>query len=211
MIMNKELKKPDLNAPRCRVSGVHKIISRVKNQHAGEFSSHFLKEFKEKYPQYANLSNDQSMDILELFHGKLWDHALRNRDGVELPEGLGFIFLGTCASAKKYNTDFGTLIKDNIKTRHRNFESDNKLAKIFYTNFANKYKFKNRELWYFTATRDFKRSVPEVYRANWKIYVEVESGRNISRYMKAARKTEYFRIVKETYAADPNYNEFDLN
>lgn len=209
--MNKEFKKPDLTAPRCLASGIHKIITRSKNQHSKNITHSFVKEFREKYPQYQDLSTDQAMDILELFHGKLWSHALNNRDGVELPENLGFIFLGTCAAARKYNVDFGKLIKDDIKVRHRNFESDSKLAKIFYTNFANKYKFKNREMWYFTATRDFKRGVAPIYREHWKRYIEVESGRNISQYMKRARKDAYFKQRAETYVVDESYNEFDLN
>jgi len=208
--MNKEFKKPDLNAPRCRAN-IHKIITRIKNNQPRDYTHKFLEEFKREYPQYKDLSLDTAMNILELFHGKLWDHALRNRDGVELPKSLGYIFLGTCASAKKPGLDFGSMIKDNIKKKHLNFESDNRLAKIFYTNFSTKYKFRNRELWYFTATREFKRSVPEVYRANWKIYVEVESGRNISRYINKALKNDYFKARAENYVVDASYNEFDLN
>lgn len=208
--MNKELKKPDLNAPRCRAD-VHKIICRIKNNHSIEYSHKFLDEFKKEYPQYATVTNDQVVDILENFHGKLWDHALNNRDGVELPEGLGYIFLGTCASAKKYNTDFGASIKMGVTVRHRNFESDNCLGKIFYTNFASKYKFKNREMWFFTATRDFKRAVPKVYPQNWKLYVQVESGKNISKYLKTARKNDYYRILEKTFTVEESYNEFDLN
>lgn len=205
--MNREIKKPDLNAPRCRPS-VHRIITKLNNNNATDHK--FLQEFKALHPQYK-LTNDQANNILNVFHGKLWDHALKNRDGVELPEGLGFVFLGTCKPAKKYNVDYGAFLKDGIQVRHRNFESDSKLAKIFYTNFANKYKFRNREMWCFTATRDFKRAVPEVYRANWKIYVEVENGRNISNYMKRAAKNNYFKKLKENYVADESYNEFDLN
>jgi len=208
--MNKELKKPDLNAPRCRAD-VHKIICRIKNNHSIEYSHKFLDEFKKEYPQYATVTNDQVMDILENFHGKMWNHALHNRDGIELPKGLGYIFLGTCASAKKPGIDFGALIKDNLKKKHLNFESDNKLAKIFYTNFSSKYKFRNREMWSFTATRDFKRSVPQVYRENWKTYVEVESGRNIYRYINKAIKNDYMKAFIETYEVPSSYNEFDLN
>jgi len=197
--MNKVFKKPDLTAPRCKADS-YKVMD-----------ASFLKEFKEKYPQYNDLSLTQASNILKVFHGKLWDYSLHNRDGIELPEGLGYIFLGTCASAKKFNTDFGNSIKNNTKLRHRNFESDNYLAKIFYTNFASKYKFKNRELWSFTATRDFKRGVPEVYRENWKIYVQVESGRSISRYMKRIRKNDYFKKLGETFMVDESYNEFNLD
>jgi hypothetical protein len=66
-------------------------------------------------------------------------------------------------------------------------------------------------MWQFIAIRDFKRSVAPVYRENWKIYVEVESGRNISRYMKAVRKSNYFKKLGENYAPADSYNEFDLN
>ena len=197
--MIKEFKKPDLTAPRCR-SEVNKVIN-LK----------FIKEFTDKYPQYKDFSIDDYKKILHIFHGKLWDHALNNRDGIELPEGLGFIFLGTCAPAKKANIDFSTSINTQVKTRHKNFESDNYLAKIFYTNFPTKYKFKNREMWMFSATREFKRSVKDIYRENWKNYVMVESGRSISKYMKSVKKTNYFRHVKEHYRVDSSYNEFDLN
>jgi len=210
MTVNKNIKKPDLNAPRCRAD-VYKIICKIKNNYAKDYSHKFLDEFKKEYPQYANLTNDQAMSILETFHGKLWNHALNNRDGVELPKGLGYIFLGTCQRAKKANIDFGALNKDNIKKRHLNFESDNKLAKIFYTNFSTKYKFRNREMWFFTATRDFKRSVPEIYKANWKIYVEVESGRNISKYFNRIKKSDHIKIISQNYQIPDSYNEFDLN
>jgi len=210
MTTNKEYKKPDLNAPRCRAD-VHKVICRIKNSQSKDYNHKFLKEFKEEYPQYKDYTNDQVMDILETFHGKLWYHALNNRDGVELPKGLGYIFLGTCQQAKKNNIDFGALMKDNIKKKHLNFDSDNKLAKIFYTNFSTKYKFRNREMWSFTATRDFKRSVPEVYRANWKTYVEVENGKSISKYFRKVMKNDYYKKLSATYEVHDSYNEFDLN
>jgi hypothetical protein len=199
LAMIKEFKKPDLTAPRCR-PGAHKIVN-----------ASFLKEFKEKHPQYKDLTNHEINLILSTFHGKLWDHTLLNRDGIELLEGLGYIFIGTCFSAKKFNIDVANSIKNKFKTRHNNFESDNYLAKIFYTNFSTKYRFKNREMWTFKATRDFKRSVAKVYPVNWKLYVQVESGKNIANYMKRARKNDYFRKIGETFIADSSYNEFDLN
>lgn len=211
LAMIKEFKKPDLSSPRCR-GGVYHIIKKSNNQYLkGKHTPQFLKEFKEKYPQYKDVSMENVLNILETFHGKLWEYALHNRDGIELPEGLGYIFIGTCASAKKYNVDFGNSIKEGFTLRHRNFESDNYLAKIFYTNFSSKYKFKNREMWYFKATRNFKRSVPKVYKENWKTYVQVESGRNISKYLKNAKKVSFFKNKRKNYIVDDSYNEFDLN
>lgn len=197
--MIKDFKKPDLNAPRCR-ENAHIIIGKE-----------FLKEFVEKYPQYKDLSDKDVKKILKTFHGKMWDHALHNRDGVELPEGLGFIFVGTCQAAKTFVIDFATSLEYDQKMRHRNLASDNYLAKIFYTNFASKYKFKHREMWYFRGTRDFKRAVAKVYPEKWKMYVQVESGRNISKYVNAHRKTVHIEKKNDEFEIDPLYNEFDID
>jgi hypothetical protein len=197
--MIKDFKKPDLNAPRCR-ENVHNIATKA-----------FLKDFVEKYPQYKDLTIEQVKQILSTFHGKMWNHAVHNRDGVELPEGLGFIFVGTCQPAKSYVIDFASSVEYEQKIRHRNFESDNYLAKIFYTNFASKYKFKNREMWWFKGTRDFKRAVAKVYPEKWKMYVQVENGKSISKYMANLRKTDAINKKKESFEIDPTYNEFDID
>lgn len=198
-VMNREFKKPDLNAPRRR-RGACKIVT-VK----------LIEEFKKKYPQYSEIDLQTGKDILNTFHGKLWNHALHNRDGVELLEGLGYIFLGTCKNTKKIPIDFKKSVEQGVKLRHRNFDSDNYIAKIFYTNFASKYKFKNRELWYFKGTRDFTRSVCDVYRANWKLYVQVENEKNISEYIKNIKKRDFFKRIGERPMISDSYNEFDLN
>lgn len=193
-------KKPDLKAPRKREE-VHSIYNKV-----------FFEKFKKDNPEFKDVPIKDLKEIIKVFNGELWNHALNYRDGVELPENLGFIFLGTCLSPKKYNTDYGKSIQDSgLRHRQKNFDSDNFLAKIFYTNFANKYKFKNRELWRFTAVREFKRSVKDIYINNWKIYVQVENGKNISKYMQTYKKNEWFRNSIETFTIDPLYNEFDLN
>jgi hypothetical protein len=197
--MIKEFKKPDLNAPRCREK-VHTVLNKK-----------FIEEFVEKHPQYKNLDINDVRKILNSFHTKLWEHAINNRDGVELPESLGFLFIGTCFSPKKYNTDFGSSIKNDTRIRHRNFESDNFLAKIFYTNYAAKYKFKNRDLWSFSAVREFKRGVAKVYPEKWKIFVQVENGKHITKYLKNALKNDWFKNISENYVVDSLYNEFDLN
>ena len=195
----KEFKKPDLNAPRCR-GKVHTVLNKK-----------FLNEFIEKNPEYKAFNMSDAGLILKTFHDKLWNHATNSRDGVELPENLGFLFIGTCLSPKKYNTDFGNSIKKDVRLRHRNFESDNFLAKIFYTNYANKYKFKNRDLWVFDAIRDFKRGVSKAYPDNWKMYIQVENGIHITNYIKKSRKNSWMKDQQDNFVIDALYNEFDLN
>lgn len=197
--MLKEFKKPDVKAPRCR-AGVHSILNKA-----------FIDDFVSKYPQYAGITYFELLKIVKAFNKKLWEHAAVSRDGTELPEGLGYIFIGTCFSPKKFNNNYGESIKQDYRIRHRNFESDNYLCKIFYTNFSTKYKFKFRELWSFEPTRSFKRSVSKTYPENWKIYLQVEGNKHISKYIKKYFKKEYVKKVIENFVLDPNYNEFDLN
>ena len=170
--MLKEFRKPDVKAPRCR-PGASRLINTA-----------FVKNLAERYPETKNLKIADVNKILQVMHGKMWDHAVNNRDGVELFEQLGYVFVGTCNSPKKYNTDYGNSIKQGTTIRHRNFESDNYLAKIFYTNFASKYKFKNRELWMFQPTRAFQRTVSKIYPEKWKIFLQVENNKHFSLYRK---------------------------
>jgi hypothetical protein len=197
--MLKEFRKPDLNAPRCRQES-HNLIT-----------TEFIKEFRLKHPQYKDLTGGDIAKIIKVFHNKLWDHVLHNRDGVELPENIGYVFIGTCAPPKKFVYDISKSLKNNFRTRHNNFESDSYLAKIFYTNFATKYKFKNRKMWTFEASRNFKRAVSKIYPTNWKMYVQVEKEKNISRYLKKTGKDNYFKRMEKNYIVSDSYNEFDLN
>lgn len=195
-----EFKKPDLNAPRFRVSA------------PGIFgkNDHFYKIFKKKFPQYSKLPNKEIKAIINEFNGRLWKGAVEFRDGVELPQGLGNIFVGTCSSPKiRYNSDFGNSIKNNTLTRLKNYESDGYLAKIFYTNYASKYQFVFRDLWEFKGTRDFTRTVSSTYPENWKKYIVVENGLLISKLYKKAKKKAYAMDIPKLIAND--YNEFNLD
>ena len=87
----------------------------------------------------------------------------RNRDGVELPDSLGYLFIGTCPPAKGVNTDYSLSKEYGKVLQNKNWETDGNIGKIFYTNYSTKYRFKNRELWQFTAVRNFKRSVAKKY------------------------------------------------
>ena len=66
-------------------------------------------------------------------------------------------------------------------------------------------------LWRFTAVRDFKRSVSKVYPDNWKKYVQVENGKNISKYLNSYYKEQWIEKQINDFVIDPLYNEFDLN
>ena len=192
----REFKKPDLTAPRFRPE-VYNVLS-----------EEFFDNFRKKHPKYAKLTNAALKKIAKTFNQHVYNTVIDTRDGVQLPEQIGWLFIGTCQQSKKYNVDFGKSKTYGVQVSNNNFATDGKLAKIFYSNYAPKHKIRNREFWTFIACRDFKRSVAKTYPENWNIYVVVENGRQVKlTYNKEMYKD---KKAKEQSEALKTYNEFDL-
>jgi hypothetical protein len=158
----KEFKKPDLSAPRFRPK--QRIFLTKK----------FFKLFKKKYPKYKNIDNAVIKKIIKKFNQTVYQTVIDNRDGVQLPEQIGWLFIGTCQQSKKENIDYSKSLKYGMRVTNKNWDSDGKLAKIFFSNYAPKHKIKNREFWSFVACREFKRSVAKHYPENWQMYIEAD-------------------------------------
>jgi hypothetical protein len=188
-------KKPDLNAPRYRPKKLNLTNTDFYNQ--------FIKD----NPKHSSLSCKDFKNIISTFNGKIWENVIKDRDGVEFPEQLGYVFIGTCPR-KKSNVDFKKSEYYGVKLQNQNWESDNYTAKIFYTNFETKYKFKHNDLWGFVGIRDFKRNVGKTYPKEWKKYLMVDNMTKISRLF---RKQKF----KDSKNAEANilledYDEFNL-
>jgi hypothetical protein len=183
----KGYKAPDLNASRLR-----KPVKRI-------LSKEFFKDFREKHPELSSLDDSTIKKIVYTFNENIWKQVIENRDGVELPENLGYVFIGTCDFNKDTNINYGLSVKHSQEIKNRNLESDSKLAKIFYTNYQTKYKFANRELWGFQAIRQFKRSV----------YIAVDSYKKVSEmFGKEMRKLSAKKMQKNILEL---YDEFEFN
>ena len=170
MISN--FKKPNLNAPRYR----NKVLSIL--------NAETLKEFKDKYPAYKNIDNEKLKNVIKFFNEKIWKEVIENRDGVELPYSLGYLFIGTCPAAKSVNTDYALSRKYGKVLQNKNWDTDGKVAKIFYTNYTTKYRFRNRELWQFTAVRQFKRAVAKTYPKKWTKYIIMSNNKKVAHMYK---------------------------
>ncbi len=194
--MSKPFRKPDLNAPRFRGKRL-----RILN-------AEFCKAFREEHPKYAYLSDQDIKQIIEGVNGRLWQTVIDERDGVELPEQLGYLFIGSCP-AKKMNKDYKTSKELQQLIQHRNWESDNYLAKIFYTNYGSKYRFMFSKLWGFKPVRQFSRSVGQTYPDQYLKYLVVDNKRRINEiFNKKAFKMDIEKQEKEMLK---DYNEFDLD
>ena len=146
--------------------------------------------------------------IIKRFNQVVYQTVIDNRDGVQLPEQIGWLFIGTCQQSKKDNVDFAKSRKYGVKVSNNNWETDGKLAKIFFTNYAPKHKMKNREFWGFVACREFKRAVAKSYPENWNMYVQVLPKAKIDKVYNSIIYKDF--LTKVNNNALKSYNEFDL-
>jgi hypothetical protein len=163
----KEFKKPDLSAPRYRAKA-HNLMT-----------NDFFKNFRAKFPKYEKVSDKELKKIIKVFNETVYQTVIESREGVQLPQEVGWLFVGTCDQSKKKNIDYNKSKKYGVTVTNKNWETDGKLCKIFFTSYNLKHKIKNREFWGFTACRNFKRSVSKAYAENWNIYVQVDPKKRI--------------------------------
>jgi hypothetical protein len=195
--VSKVYKKPDLNAPRYRPKKLNLTNAEI------------YKKFIEENPYVETICLDKFKEVVKTFNGKIWNSVIENRDGVELPEQLGYIFIGSCPKKKGDNTNYKKSEYYGVKLQNQNWESDQYTAKIFYTNFDSKYKFRNHDLWGFAGVRDFKRNVGKTYPNEWKKYVMVDNMVKVSRIF---RKESFIQFKnKETKDLLQDYDEFNLD
>lgn len=190
----KDFKEPDLKAPRYR----QRVLDVITED--------FFKEFKDQYPEYRSILNSELKDKIRLINGTIWKTVIEERDGVELGSGLGYLFIGSCPKKKTSNTNYNLSKEYKKIIEHRNWESDMFVAKIFYTNYEQKYRFKHHELWGFKAVRDFKRTVSTVYPEDWNKYIQVD---NMTKISTLFRKQSY-KMIKKREQIDllKDYDEF---
>lgn len=192
----REIRKPDLNAPRFREKRISMLTAKT------------LKQLKEKYPEYNSMSLRLFKDIVMTFNSHVVDGIIDNRNGIELPDGLGYIFMGTCPAPKKKNVDYKKSLNYGVETTHKNWDSDNKLMKIFYSNYNTKYPFKNKSVWGFKANKEFRKKASEAYKDNWTKYIEVLPHKKISAMFDRHRKKEYMKNLKPIIPE--GYDEFKM-
>ena len=193
----KEFRKPDLNAPRFRPKRLNIL------------NKQFCEKFHQENPKYRYLTCDQIKNIVCTMNKTIYTTVIEKRDGVELPEQLGYLFIGSCPRKVKDNPDMVTSQQYGRLIQNKNWESDQYVAKIFYTNFETKYRFAFHEMWGFEAVRDFRRSVAATYPTEWKKYVLVDNMLKVSKLFRVYRAREFEK--KETLDQLQYYDEFDFS
>jgi hypothetical protein len=166
--MLREIKRPNLKAPRFRPCNF------------SLFNKEFCKKVRKQHKDLTGLSDEAIKAIIHTCGQVVQEKVVAVRDGVELPEQLGFLFIGSTPATKNGNIDYKKSIELGREVRHKNWETDELTGKIFYTNYGAKYRFKFREAWRFLPVRQFKRYVAARYPSNYLNYVKIDSHIKVS-------------------------------
>lgn len=191
-------RKPDLNQPRYRAE-----TKQVDGKD-------FYKALCKKIPGATALEHAKIRDIIKDFNELITKHVIESREGIELPESLGYMFVASCKPKNGPGIDYYKSKIYGVKVSHKNWDTDGSTGKMVYTNYNAKYKFKDSSIWTFKPARKFKRTLSKYYIDNWKMYIELNSRDKasaiIDRMMRRQeRAKDYVKKNIETY------NEFDLN
>ena len=192
----REFNKPNVKASRYRPE-VYSLLNKK-----------FFDKFKNKYPKYKGMTNLELRNIIKKFHEHVYNTVIEKRDGIQLPEQIGWLFIGACESSKKRNVDYAKSNKYGVEVSYNNWNTDGRLAKIFFTSNAPKHKMKNREFWRFVGCRNFKRSVAKAFSENWNNYIIIDSSVQLRlNYQKTFLKD---LTIREQQNDLKSYNEFDI-
>lgn len=189
-----QFKKPNLKAPRYWEKTLNPL------------TRSFFSELRKQHPELKGFTDSKIRNVIKISNEQIYKDMLEFRDGVEFPEFLGFGFIGTCPKKVKPNIDYKLSAEYRQLIEHRNWESDNYLASIFYTNYETKYKFKFHQMWGFTPSRNFSRTVSKQYPLTWKKYIQVDHTSNIAKLFRIDAMT--YHQKKKTEELLETYDEF---
>lgn len=196
----KTFNQPDLNAPRFRPKW-KKVMSKS-----------LFEEFKSHFPEHAHIDYDQFKEVIKTFNENMIQGVINNRYGIELPERLGALFIVNCTWGKNEginNIDFGKSRELGVVVTHQNWESDNKLMKIIYSNHDNRFRIANKKIWQFRLSKPNRKVVSEGYKERPNRYITVDDKKKISGVFKDMERRNSKFNSKPNIPDD--YDEFNMD
>lgn len=189
-------KAPELSAPRFRKKSL------------GFLNKNIFDLFITNNPRYKNLDINLFKNIVNTYNKRLMESVVNNSEGLKLPESLGIVFIASCEKPKKINPDYKKSAELGSIVNHRNWDSDNHLCKIFYTNYGLEYRLRDREIWSFKASKQFRANVSKAFIKNHNFYRLVDSNIKISELFRKARGRRNLKI--KVSQLSNSYNEFNF-
>jgi len=206
----KKFNNPDLHAPRCREM-IKDILS-----YPNYDPYRYFARMKEQYPQMKQYSNRQIALWIEDYNKQMAHEVASSRNGVMLPEGLGYVVVGNCKLTEvtaKHNIDYAASSKYGVIINHSNYHCEGYVATIQYYNNIPRQRFKNHELYDFKPCRALSRAVSAEFKAGkYNHFIPLSKwSRVANRFHKFKFRKPSWRekkIERERKEAWANYDEF---
>jgi hypothetical protein len=186
---------PDLNAPRYKKSN-YRIVN-----------DDFIEEFLKEHPEYKEVKEIKNVSstirLAKSLNTYLHNHVINFRDGIDLPERLGVVFIGSLKS-KRNPIDYSLSQAHNQEIRNVNLETNNFWPKIFYSKHSRNHGVTVGSIWSFYGARMFTRAVSKAFKKDYNKYRRIDNKFKIE---------QLFRERKGYASRDINvpntYNEFE--
>jgi hypothetical protein len=198
--MKTTFKKPDLSAPRFRPSK-HVVLTKE-----------LYKKFLKANPDY-DITYENFKKIITTFNKNIVQGAIDNRSGIELPQNIGYVFLASCEKPKKQNIDIKKSTEYGVIANHKNWDSDNKLLKIFFVNKDSYRGLTYKNLWGFKPIRNFKRNASKAFIENYNNYISLDLYTKPSSLFNRITTKKYTakEINSDIFSVIPEgYDEFNI-
>lgn len=187
---------PDLNAPRFKKS-YHKIVTKE-----------FIEEFLKEHPEHKEVKELETIyhtkKLAKTVNRYLTKHVINFRDGIDLPERLGVVFIGSLKS-KRNPIDYSLSSAYKQEIRNVNLETNNFFPKIFYSKHTRNHGITVSTIWSFYGSRDFTRSVSKAFKSDYNKYRRIENKMKLEMLFRERKGITETRDINV-----PNtYNEFE--
>lgn len=149
----------------------------------------FYTAMKKQHPELKKYTNVQLRKFIDVYNTRIATEVINNRNGVQLPEGLGIIVTGACKLAKNTadnNIDIKLSAELGKPVTHQNLHTDQYVFKIKYSNDLDKYFFRNNYMWCFDADRKLTRKIAAEFKKTdgWKKYIVFTTKQHIAHLFK---------------------------
>ena len=206
--MAKAYKKPNLHASRKREKAVNLLAYPERDPYG------FFARTKEQHPDLQQYSNKEIAGWIKSYLEVLADEVVTNRNGVMLPNDLGFVIVSSCKVSEETsnrNINFKASNEAGYQIYHNNIGCEGYIAKIAYTNDIPYHRLLVDGKVHFKACRALKRAVAAEFKKGrqnrYKRFTKQQPISKLFRKQKIGKPTRKQKQAMRAEKANQEYME----
>jgi len=171
-----------------------------------ELYEKFMRKNKSN-PAFKDLTFLEFQSIIIKFNKELVNAIIDYPGGYELPNASGFIMIAAVKKGGKVVVDKGDGV-EYTRQELNNIATNGHLCKIMYSNYEDKYRIKDKRIWTFKASKEFRKLASDAFVKNYKKYAYLDKKTKLVGFVTGQERDNYRRTVPSTDFI--NYDEFNF-